>query len=123
MSCKFTCSEGLQAMYDVFISHRSENKPWAKALARNLTACGLRPWLDLWEMPPGDFLAARLHDGLRDSRCGILLATPGAFESGWVQTEYEAMLAHSHAGSHLPPQPTGQRQLPVLAGSRRRLPR
>ncbi|VFN00698.1 MAG: TIR domain-containing protein [Candidatus Kentron sp. G] len=79
--------------YDLFLSHRGENKPWVETLARNLTDCGYRVFLDDWEIIPGNSLAGQLAAALEASRAGVLVATPESLESGWVQEEYERMLA------------------------------
>ena len=76
--------------YDVFISHRSDNKPWVRTLATNLQKAGLRVFLDEWELVPGDSFIAGLEQELENSAGGVLVCTPGALESGWVRTEYSA---------------------------------
>nr|VFJ55201.1 MAG: TIR domain-containing protein [Candidatus Kentron sp. FW] len=78
--------------YDVFLSHRSENKPWVEILARNLVACGQRVFLDSWEIVPGRSIPAQLDAALENSRAGVLVATPESLESGWVREEYDRML-------------------------------
>jgi hypothetical protein len=40
--------------YDVFLSHNSADKPTVEALARRLTGAGIRPWLDKWNLIPGE---------------------------------------------------------------------
>ena len=74
--------------YDVFISHRSDDKPWVRTLATNLQKAGLSVFLDEWELVPGDSFIA----GLENSASGVLVCTPGALESGWVRAEYDRML-------------------------------
>jgi hypothetical protein len=39
--------------FDVFLCHNSADKPAVKLIARRLMECGLLPWLDAWELPPG----------------------------------------------------------------------
>nr|VFK23138.1 MAG: TIR domain-containing protein [Candidatus Kentron sp. MB] len=78
--------------YDIFLSHRGENKPWVEVLARNLQAFGYRVFLDTWELQPGRSLASQLDHALENSRVGVLVATPEARESPWVREEYEKML-------------------------------
>jgi len=78
--------------YDLFLSHRSENKPWVEVLAHNLKARGYRVFLDSWELIPGGSLGAQLDAALANSRAGVLVATPESLESGWVREEYEKML-------------------------------
>lgn len=39
--------------FDVFLCHNSIDKPAVKGIAKALKARGLLPWLDQWELPPG----------------------------------------------------------------------
>lgn len=82
-------------MFDVFISHKSDCKPWVKVLAQNLKNQGYKVFLDEWELIPGKSIVDTLFNGLKQSRKGILVVTPGAFESGWVREEYSQMMAQS----------------------------
>jgi len=84
-------------MHDVFISHRNENKAWARVLAGNLKQCGLKVWLDLFDLNPAWPRAKQRHDALQNSRHAILLATPEAMESNWVQDDYDTLLARRRA--------------------------
>ncbi|UCH94784.1 MAG: toll/interleukin-1 receptor domain-containing protein [Candidatus Aminicenantes bacterium] len=80
-------------MFDVFISHKSDCKPWVRVLAQNLKTQGYKVFLDEWELIPGKNLVENLFNGLKQSRKGILVVTSGAFESGWVREEYNLMMA------------------------------
>jgi hypothetical protein len=39
--------------FDVFLCHHGADKPAVKRIAERLMARGLLPWLDEWELPPG----------------------------------------------------------------------
>ncbi len=39
--------------FDVFLCHNSNDKPEVKEIARQLYAEELNPWLDEWQLPPG----------------------------------------------------------------------
>ena len=41
-------------IHDVFLSHSSKDKAVVRAVAERLRAGGLRVWLDVWEIRPGD---------------------------------------------------------------------
>jgi len=84
--------------YDVFISYKSEYKPWVETLARNLERQRLTVWLDDWRKRPGDLIAGTLDNAIKSSRAGVLVVTPEAVASGWVQEEYESMLAREKKG-------------------------
>ena len=80
-------------MHDVFISHRHENNAWVAALASNLRLCGLNVWVDLSELIPGGPVARQTREALQNASHALLLATPEALESNWVQEDYSALLA------------------------------
>jgi hypothetical protein len=40
--------------YDVFLSHNSQDKPAVEELARRLVEEGIQPWLDRWNLIPGE---------------------------------------------------------------------
>ncbi len=80
--------------YNVFISHRSDDKPWVRTLALNLQKAGLKVFLDEWELVPGDSFIAGLEQGLEISHSGVLVCTPGAMESDWVRVEYDRLMTH-----------------------------
>ena len=42
-----------EGRFDVFLCHNSADKPAVKAVARALRSRGVLPWLDEWELPPG----------------------------------------------------------------------
>ena len=42
------------SQYDVFLSHNSADKPAVETLTRRLVEVGLTPWLDTWNLVPGE---------------------------------------------------------------------
>jgi hypothetical protein len=92
--------------YDVFISYKSEYKPWVDTLMRNLERQRLRVWVDDWRKIPGALVASTLDKAISGSRVGVLIVTPEAVASGWVQQEYESMLEREKKG--------GFRLIPVI---------
>jgi hypothetical protein len=89
---------GTNPEYDVFISYKSEYKPWVETLARNLSQQGLIVWLDDWRKRPGDLVAGTLDKAINNSKAGVLVVTPEAVASGWVQEEYASMLNREKLG-------------------------
>jgi tetratricopeptide (TPR) repeat protein len=81
--------------YHAFISYRSSDRPFAKALFDRLDAIGLRVFLDVNELVAGDQLAARLHNALGRSRCGIVLVSQEWTESPWCREEGNALVARA----------------------------
>ena len=83
------------AHYDIFISYRTTRGPWVETLAHNLTAQGYKVFLDTWELTAGDNFTRKIFSAMKHSRNALLIATPEAAESGWVQEEYEYMFNRS----------------------------
>ena len=85
--------------YDIFISYRTTHADWVETLAHNLKAQGYAIFLDRWELIPGQLFPAQIHQALRNSRCAILVASPDASDSGWVQQELQLMITLQNSGS------------------------
>ncbi|GEM_PF-1171531 len=90
---------------DIFISHRSSDKPWVRALARRLEGIdiggrNIRVWLDEAEIRPGQSIPGEINRGLETSRFIALVLTPDYFssESGWTDAEWQAALFQDPAG-------------------------
>ena len=45
--------EAQAEIFDVFLCHNSEDKPAVREIAQKLVQCGIKPWLDVEEIPPG----------------------------------------------------------------------
>src|ERR1044071_5750693 len=73
--------------YDVFLSHSSKDKPFARALAERLRADGLRVWFDEGEIKAGDRIQAKIEEGLEQSRVLVFFMSANAFGSDWAQLE------------------------------------
>lgn len=74
--------------FDVFLSHNSVDKPWVIKLKDDLLRYEVSVWLDRDEIRPGDLFAKALEEGLQSSRAVVLVVSPEAMASGWVQEEY-----------------------------------
>lgn len=79
---------------DFFISHASEDKEFvARPLAKELRALGFRVWLDEFELRLGDSLHAKIDEGLRVSRFGVVILSPAFFSKRWPQQELNGLAA------------------------------
>jgi len=79
-------------MWDVFISHASEDKDSiARPLALALQTHGLTTWLDAEEMFGHEPLDQRIEDGLRSSKIIVLILSSSFLSKEW--TTREMMLA------------------------------
>lgn len=89
----------LSAQRDIFLSHRSTDKDFARQLAADIEAevfrdRGLLTWLDEAEIDFGQSIPKMVNEGLEISRFIGLLMTPDYFcnESGWTDAEWHAAL-------------------------------
>ena len=64
--------------FDVFLSHNSADKPAVESIAQQLLAAGIRPWLDSWNLVPGDPWQEGLEEALDTSAtCAVFLGPSG----------------------------------------------
>jgi len=82
-------------IYDLFLSHAGEDTAWCETLAERMRNYGVRVWLDKWELQPGDYLLARLNDGLKKSRKMVAVWSASYFRDDKVWT-----LAENFAAQH-----------------------
>jgi hypothetical protein len=69
-------------MWDVFISHASEDKAdVARPLCELLTQAGLTVWLDENELRMGDTLRTKIDNGLANCRYGVVVLSEAFFAS------------------------------------------
>ncbi len=110
-------------MWDVFISHASEDKPFVRQLAEALEEQGLKVWFDEAVLKLGDSLRRSIDQGLTESKYGIVLLSPSFFQKSWTQFELDGLITLQMAyGKRILPvwhQVTQQdvmRSSPALAG-------
>ena len=81
------------AEHPVFISYARSDTESARELVRSLDAAGVRSWLDVEEIQPGERWAARIQDELREARVMVVLLTPDSLKSQWTFFEVGAAVA------------------------------
>lgn len=74
----------------IFISHSSEDKPFARLLAMDLADRGHRPWLDEWKILVGESIPSALSEGLDSCDFVVVVLSEHAVESKWVEREWQA---------------------------------
>jgi hypothetical protein len=84
-----------------FLSHASEDKAgFVEPLARELAAMGVAPWLDIWEISPGDSLVSKLFDeGLDAVGAVIVVVSAVSAAKPWVREELDAAVVRRITGS------------------------
>jgi hypothetical protein len=81
--------------WDVFVAYAGSDRAWVETLVEGLHGHGLRVFFDEWEIGPGDVIAQRLDQGLRDSRSGILVVSSDVASRPWLLAEYAALLTRA----------------------------
>lgn len=83
-----------QPEYDVFISHASEDKAsFVDELVQELKNLGIKVWYDSTHMKWGDSTRAKIDQGLKKSKFGIVVLSPDYIKEGkyWTKTELNAL--------------------------------
>ncbi|HEY5022579.1 MAG TPA: toll/interleukin-1 receptor domain-containing protein, partial [Gemmatimonadaceae bacterium] len=79
--------------YDVFVSHASEDtEGFVEPLVGELKRCGVSSWYDRERISHGDSIIRRMNEGLRNSRCGVIVASPDYFGKMFTEPELDALL-------------------------------
>lgn len=65
------------AIYDVFLSHATQDKPQVEELARRLKAEGLKPFLDKWHLVPGEPWQEAIEIAMARSLTCVVFVGPG----------------------------------------------
>lgn len=87
-------SKGLKMVWDLFISHASEDK---EEVAEPLTTLfeneGLKVWFDKSTLTIGDSLRRSIDHGLANCRFGLVILSPHFFEKEWTKKELDGLVA------------------------------
>jgi hypothetical protein len=105
----------------VFLSHSSKDKVLVRRLAEDLAAIGHEPWLDEWEIKVGECIVTKVEHGISEADCVVLVLTPSAVSSGWVDREWKAKYwtEISQRKTFVLPAMSEDCKVPVLLGTRK----
>jgi len=91
-----------QRVYDVFISHASEDKDEiVRPLAVKLQSMGLKVWYDEFELKIGDSLRRKIDKGLANSRFGIVVLSIAFISKGWTNYELDGIVTKVLSGQQV----------------------
>ncbi|HEX3146520.1 MAG TPA: TIR domain-containing protein [Gemmataceae bacterium] len=65
-----------EGKFDVFLSHNSKDKKEVEKIAKQLLKKGIRPWLDKWDLAPGDTLQDALDGAIKSVPSALLFFGP-----------------------------------------------
>jgi hypothetical protein len=75
----------------VFVSHSHKDEDFTKQLVTDLRRAGADVWVDMTDVTHDDFVK-RINAGLKGREWFILVMTPAALQSDWVQLEVNAAI-------------------------------
>ncbi|GHU67918.1 hypothetical protein AGMMS49983_19820 [Clostridia bacterium] len=94
------------SMYDVFISHASEDKAgFVDGLVDELQKMGIKVWYDTLEMKWGKGLREQIDKGIKLSKFSIIVLSKSFFAKKWPQRELDGIFAKEEV--------TGATPLPI----------
>ncbi|MCI0691760.1 TIR domain-containing protein [candidate division KSB1 bacterium] len=65
-----------EGKFDVFLSHNAKDKTAVEKIAKQLLKVGIRPWLDKWNLAPGDTISEALEQAIKTIPCAALCFGP-----------------------------------------------
>jgi TIR domain len=91
-----------KAPYDVFLAHNSQDKPAVLAVAAALKRRGIRPWIDVEQIPPGRWFQDVIQAAILEVRSTAIFLGPGSL-GRWQALELRAFVGQCV-----------ERQMPVI---------
>lgn len=89
-------------VFDVFISHASEDKDSiVRSLASELVGEGLKVWYDEFSLRIGDSLRQKIDKGLAKSRVGLVVLSPSFIAKGWTNYELDGIVTRAVSGEQI----------------------
>jgi len=85
-------SAGPEPTFDAFLSYHSGNRAWVVELRRDLEARGLRIWMDVDGIRPGEHFLTVLERAIVNARCLVLIVSRGSLFSRMVREEFQLAL-------------------------------
>jgi hypothetical protein len=65
-----------EGKYDVLFSYNSKDEGEVEEIGRKLKAIGIRPWLDKWDIVPGETVMEAIEEAIRTIKCAVLFFGP-----------------------------------------------
>jgi hypothetical protein len=92
-------SAEVSPLFDVFISHATEDKPYVEPLVKALEAAGIKVWFDKTALEWGDDLRPSIDLGLANCRYGIVIFSKAFLRrKKWTEYELNSLFALEQPG-------------------------
>src|SRR5438093_11503856 len=82
-----------QPPYRVFLSYSMQDQNWVREFASALHDKGVSSWFDATQIAPGESLAERIEEALRESRVLVLIVNPRTIRNPSMSFELGAAVA------------------------------
>lgn len=83
-----------EKLWDIFISHASEDKQSiVKDLANEFNNFGVKIWYDEFTLKIGDSLSRSIDKGLANSNYGLVILSPAFLSKDWTEYELKGLTA------------------------------
>ena len=93
---------GDSRVFDVFISHASEDKDEVvRPLANAIRESGMSVWYDEFELRIGDSLRRKIDMGLANSRFEVVVLSQSFFGRGWPKYELDGLVTRAVSGEQI----------------------
>jgi len=76
----------------IFLSHNYRDKPFVRTLAQDLSAMGVKVWLDEAELKVGDSLITKVSSAIDEMQYLGVVLSPNSVNSRWVNEELNQAL-------------------------------
>lgn len=83
-------------MAKIFISYSSQDAEFAAQLRDDLNIIGHNPWIDSFEINPGENILTKIQEGIKDCKYALIIISKSSMASGWVDKEWKESLWESH---------------------------
>ncbi|MBA4422709.1 MAG: hypothetical protein C0390_06345 [Syntrophus sp. (in: bacteria)] len=88
-------------MAKIFISYSSQDSDFATRLRDDLNIIGHTPWIDVFEITPGENIVSRIQEGIKDCKYAIVIVSKASIDSKWVDNEWKESFWQSHSEGSL----------------------
>jgi pyrimidine deaminase RibD-like protein len=89
-------------LFDVFVSHATEDKAYVEPLVKALEAAGIRVWYDKLTLEWGDDLRSAIDRGLSNCRYGIVVFSKSFLaKKKWTEYELNSLFALEQPGKKI----------------------
>jgi eukaryotic-like serine/threonine-protein kinase len=79
-------------IFDVFLCHNSEDKPAVREISKKLAKEGIKPWLDVEQIPPGTFWQKELGEQIGSIKSAAVFVGNSGI-GPWQDEEIQALLS------------------------------